>query len=246
MMKVIVVENYEEMSEKAVEMVEKQIRGNEKSVLGLATGSTPLGLYKRMIEGHQKRSISYQNVQSVNLDEYIGIEQSHTQSYHTFMNENLFSMIDIKNENTHIPNGQASLLDEECLRYDELINHIGPVDLQILGIGENGHIGFNEPGTSESTTTHIVELDQSTRMSNARFFDSIDKVPTKAITMGITSILKSNEIILLASGENKAEAIKILMNKTIDEQFPASLLWKHGNTTLIVDKEAYKLVELER
>lgn len=245
-MKVIVVENYDEMSEKAVEMIEKQIQENEKSILGLATGSTPLGLYKRMIEGTENRGISYQKIQSVNLDEYIGIEPSHTQSYHTFMNENLFSKIDIKRENTHIPNGQASSLDEECIRYDELINHIGPVDVQILGIGENGHIGFNEPGTKESTTTHIVELDTSTRKSNARFFDSIEEVPTKAITMGIQSILKSNEIILLASGENKAEAIKVLMSKTIDEKFPASLLWKHGNATLIVDKEAYKLVELER
>ncbi len=246
MMKVIVVEDYAEMSDEAVKIIESQVAKNNNAVLGLATGSTPIGLYKGMIEGHKERGISYQAIQTVNLDEYIGVEQGHAQSYYTFMRENLLGHIDIPAEQAHIPNGQAISLDEECRRYEQLIDKIGPVDLQILGLGENGHIGFNEPGTSSTTTTHIVALDESTRQSNARFFNSIDEVPTKAITMGIQSIMKSKEIILMVSGEKKAEAIKTLMSKTISEQFPASILWKHNHVTLIVDKDAYKLVDSER
>ena len=246
MMKVVIVENYDDMCDKAVEFVEQQVRENDRSIIGLATGSTPLGLYERMIEGHKKRGVSYKNIQTINLDEYIGIEQDHPESYHTFMNEKLFATIDIPSEQTHIPDGQAASLETECARYEEMIDQIGPVDLQILGIGENGHIGFNEPGTSVSTVTHIVELDASTRQSNARFFNSIDEVPTHAITMGIRSILKSNEIILLASGKKKAAAIKTLLSKTVSEQFPASILWKHSNVTLLVDRDAYELVDLER
>lgn len=241
-MKLIRVENYEEMSKKAAQLVEQQVQDNDHSVLGLATGSTPLGLYEKLIEGVKERGISYQHVHTVNLDEYRGLAGTHPNSYHYFMNEKLFRHIDINLENTHIPNGKAMPVEEECKRYEALVNEIGPPDLQILGMGMNGHIGFNEPGTPEDSVTHCVLLEPSTRSSNARFFSDRDEVPTHAITMGIQSILKSKEILVLASGKNKAQAVKRLLERRIGENFPASFLWKHDHVTLIVDKEAYSLV----
>lgn len=245
-MKVIVAEDFSAMSQKAAEIVEQQVEQNDHSVLGLATGSTPLGLYKKMIEGCRTRGISYENVRTINLDEYRGLNKNHSQSYRTFMYENLFKHLDISMKNTYIPNGQAHSVEEECRRYEALLDRIGPPQLQILGIGANGHIGFNEPGTPENSLTHCVELDDSTRENNARFFDSLDEVPTHAITLGIASILKSERIILLASGQQKAEAVKKLLEKNISENFPASFLWNHKDVTLIADKEAYQLVETER
>lgn len=245
-MKRIIVEDYEEMSSRAVEILEQQVSEDAHSVLGLATGSTPLGLYARMIEGHQKRGVSYEHVQTINLDEYRGINKNHPNSYRTFMFENLFKHLDISMGHTYIPNGQAHSVEEECQRYEALIDRIGPIDLQILGMGTNGHIGFNEPGTAENSLTHCIELDESTRKNNARFFESLEEVPTHAITMGIASILKSKKILLLASGEKKAQAVKTLLDRNISEQFPASFLWKHEDVTLIVDRDAYQLVEAER
>lgn len=241
-MKLICVENYEEMSSKAAELVEQQILENDQAVLGLATGSTPLGLYENLIQGAKERDISYENVHTVNLDEYRGLAGTHPNSYRYFMNEKLFRHIDINVENTHIPDGKAKSVEEECQRYEALVNEIGPPDLQILGMGMNGHIGFNEPGTPENSVTHCVLLEPSTRNSNARFFSDRDEVPTHAITMGIESILKSKQILVLASGKTKAQAVKRLLEGRISEQFPASFLWKHSHVTLIVDKEAYSLV----
>ena len=159
------------------------------------------------------------------------------------MSVNLFDKIDISTENTYIPDGTFDTAEEECLRYEQVIDSVGPIDLQILGIGKNGHIGFNEPGTDSKSLTHVVELVASTRESNARFFPSIDEVPTYAITMGIKSILKSKKIILMAAGKNKAEAVKTLLSKDVNESFPASILWNHDNVTLIVDRDAYELVK---
>ena len=242
-MEVILVENYSEMSEHAARMVEEQINQNHHhSILGLATGSTPLGLYETLIEGHQKRGVSYKNVQSFNLDEYLGLDQTHPGSYYSFMHENLFKDIDISKEHIQIPHSQPCSVAEECERYDHVIDRIGPIDLQILGIGSNGHIGFNEPGSNLNSTTHVVELAASTRNDNAHFFNSLEEVPTHAITMGLQSILKSKRILLLASGERKAEAVKRLFSGHVSEMFPASHLWNHDNVTLIVDQEAYKLV----
>ncbi len=242
-MKVIVCDNYDEVSEKAAQLVEAQILENDHSVLGLATGSTPLGLYERLVEGVTSRGISYKNVSTINLDEYLGLEKEHPESYQTFMSDNLFDKIDISIENTYIPDGTSDSAEEECLRYEQVIDSVGPIDLQILGIGKNGHIGFNEPGTDSNSLTHVVELVASTRESNARFFPSIDEVPTHAITTGIKSILKSKKIILMASGKNKAEAVKTLLSKDVNESFPASILWNHDNVTLIVDQDAYELVK---
>lgn len=245
-MKTIVVENYEEMSSRAAEILEQQVSENPHAVLGLATGSTPLGLYARMIEGHEQRGISYKHVQTFNLDEYLGINKNHPNSYRMFMLENLFKHLDISVSHTYIPNGQAHSVEEECRRYEALLDRIGPIDLQILGMGTNGHIGFNEPGTAEDSLTHCIELDESTRKNNARFFESLEEVPTHAITMGIASIMKSKKILLLVSGSEKAQAVKTLLEKKVSEEFPASFLWKHADVTLIADREAYHLVESER
>jgi glucosamine-6-phosphate deaminase len=245
-MNVQVFEDFEELSREAAKIVEQQVREKSDSVLGLATGSTPIGLYQKMSEGVRTRGISYKEVQSINLDEYLGLDPKHPRSYHTFMDEHLFRHIDLPEKNRHLPNGEPDSVEEECLRYERLIDKIGPMDLQILGLGTNGHIGFNEPGTEADTETHCIELAASTREDNARFFGSVDEVPTHAITMGIHSILKSRQILLLASGKNKAEAVKTLLEKKITKEFPASFLWNHDNVTLMVDKEAYGLVEKER
>ena len=245
-MNVITVENYDEMSSRAAEIVEQQVLKNAKSILGLATGSTPLGLYGKMVEGAQNRNVSYEQAKTINLDEYRGLNRNHPNSYHSFMYENLFKHINIQMRNTYLPDGQARSVEEECERYEALIDRIGPVHLQILGMGTNGHIGFNEPGTSGSSLTHCVELDESTRKNNARFFESPEAVPTHAITMGIASILKSDRILLLASGKKKAQAVQKLMEQQVSEDFPASFLWNHEDVTLIVDRDAYQLVEPER
>jgi glucosamine-6-phosphate deaminase len=243
-MKVIVLDNYDEVSKEASRYVEEKIRENDELVLGLATGATPLGLYENLIDGYKTRGISYQNVKTINLDEYLGLEKNHPASYHAFMFETFFKHVDIDLNHTYIPDGVPTSAEEECLCYEEVIDNVGPVNLQLLGIGTNGHIGFNEPGTDPNSLTHVVELNGSTRENNAHFFDSLDDVPTHAITIGIQSILKSDHIILLASGKNKAHAVKRLLDSegNMNPDFPASYLWKHDNVTIIVDKDAYGLV----
>ncbi|WP_342511048.1 glucosamine-6-phosphate deaminase [Sporosarcina sp. FSL K6-1522] len=244
-MEVLVFEDYDAASAQAARLVETQVLENGQSVLGLATGSTPLGLYKALIEGFKTRGVSYKNVRTINLDEYIGLAKDHPESYHTFMSKRLFKHIDISLENTYIPDGMTHSPEEECQRYEAVIDNVGPMDLQILGIGTNGHIGFNEPGTDPTSLTHVVELVHSTRASNSRFFPSLDEVPTHAVTTGIQSIFKSRKIILLASGKNKAAAVAQLLSKEISADFPASFLWNHPDVTLIVDKDAYALVQTE-
>ncbi|KMY46282.1 glucosamine-6-phosphate deaminase [Bacillus sp. FJAT-27916] len=240
-MKIIVVENYDEMSKKAAEILIKKVQEKPNAVLGLATGSTPVGLYKELIEDHQQNGTSYKDIHTVNLDEYIGLPQEDKNSYFTFMYEHLFKYLEIPKEHTHIPSGDTEDHAKECKRYEEIIESLGQVDLQILGIGSNGHIGFNEPGTPFTGDTHIIDLKESTRQANARFFESIDEVPTQAITMGIGTIMKSKEILLLASGKAKAEAIHGMIHGEMTEELPASILQSHPHVTLIVDKDAYSL-----
>jgi glucosamine-6-phosphate deaminase len=242
-LKIINTENYQEMSVKAGMLLTEKIRSNPCITLGLATGSTPKGVYQFLINDHQNNFTTYKQVKSVNLDEYIGIAANNPNSYHYYMHKNLFLHLDIQGSNTYLPNGTASDLKAECNRYEKLIEDIGGVDLQILGIGQNGHIGFNEPGTSFNTLTHIISLAENTRKANSRFFNSVDKVPKKAITMGIATILKSKEIFLLASGESKADALTRLINGGINEDFPASALKLHGNVTIIADKDALKYIQ---
>lgn len=242
-MKIIEVLSYEEMCNKAAEIIIQQIKLNSSSVLGLATGGTPLGIYKKMLQDHQLNYTSYRNIRTVNLDEYVGLAENHPQSYRMYMNEHLFKHVDLPIQQTYLPNGMAKDLAEECLRYDERIQNLGGIDLQLLGIGENGHIGFNEPGTSFQSNTHVIELMDSTRQANARYFSSTEEVPTHAITMGIQSIFKSKKIILAASGHKKANAIEQLLTGVVTEQLPASILKTHEDITLIADCEALSSVK---
>lgn len=241
-MKIVRTNNYEEMSKLAAKMVISTIKNNPKLTLGLATGSTPINLYKEMIQDHQKNGTSYRNIHTVNLDEYIGLSKVHPSSYYFFMKSQLFDHIDIPAENINIPSGTAENLEEECEQYEQIIRQLGGIDLQILGIGPNGHIAFNEPGTSFESRTHIVSLTESTIQANSRFFESIDQVPTKAISMGLKTIFESKEIILLASGASKATAMRDLINGPVNEQFPASILKNHPNATIIADHDALQLV----
>ncbi|MDC7771399.1 glucosamine-6-phosphate deaminase [Priestia megaterium] len=237
-MNIIQVKNYSEMSAKAADMLISKLHEKPNMNLGLATGGTPKGLYDCLIQDHKEHGTSYKHVTSFNLDEYVGMKPQDPNSYHYYMADALFNHIDIDVSNTHVPNGLADTPEEECRRYDEMIQNHGGIDLQILGIGQNGHIGFNEPGTSFNSPTHIVTLEESTRKANARYFNSLDEVPTQAITMGIESIMKSKEILLLISGEAKAEAMYQLLNGEITEDFPASILKKHHCVTIIADQEA--------
>ncbi|MGM8215113.1 glucosamine-6-phosphate deaminase [Bacillaceae bacterium W0354] len=232
-MELIKVDTYEQLSEKACDMVKEQMTAKENSVLGLATGSTPIGLYENLIKLHDQGVISFSKMTTFNLDEYVGLAPSHSQSYYYFMQEKLFKHVDMKKENIHIPSGVAEDLEAECERFEEKLKTLGPTDLQILGLGVNGHIGFNEPGTSFNSRTQIVELDSSTREANARFFETIEEVPTHAITMGIESIMESKKIVLLAFGENKKEALERLFSGEVTEDFPASILNNHPNVTVI-------------
>ncbi|SHF23571.1 glucosamine-6-phosphate deaminase [Thermoanaerobacter uzonensis DSM 18761] len=241
-MKVIITVNYDEMSKKAAEIVKKQIKEKPNTVLGLATGSTPLGMYKHLIEVYKRGEIDFSNVITFNLDEYIGLSPDHPQSYHYFMFHNFFNHINIKKENVHIPNGIAEDLEEECRKYDEEIEKAGGIDLQILGIGVNGHIGFNEPEESIETKTHVVTLTEDTINANKRFFKSAEEVPRKAITMGLGSIMKAKKIVLLASGKNKAEAIKETIKGQLTTKVPATVLALHPDVTIIIDKEAASLI----
>jgi glucosamine-6-phosphate deaminase len=241
-MRIIRVNDYEDLSYHAAEWIIRKIKHSERLILGLATGATPLGTYRKLIEDHKKNHTSYKNVYTVNLDEYVGLAPEDPRSYHYYMDSNLFNHIDIPKCQTHIPNGMAPNLIEECEKYEATIDKLGGIDLQILGIGQNGHIGFNEPGTPFDSLTHVVKLTMSTRNANKRYFKDFHEVPTHAMTMGIKSILESKEILLLASGENKAEAMYKLIHGEISEQFPASALKTHPNVTIIADKEALSLI----
>ncbi|WP_010532108.1 glucosamine-6-phosphate deaminase [Lentibacillus jeotgali] len=237
-MDIIRVKDYVEMSERACEIMRNQIKQFDSSVLGLATGSTPEGLYHQLIGEYKKGNMSFANVTTFNLDEYVGLATDDPNSYRYYMNEKLFSHIDLPDEQTYLPNGVADDLEKECRDYEALIKGAGYIDLQVLGLGLNGHIGFNEPGTPVDSRTHVVDLDESTREANARFFNSPDDVPKKALTMGIGSIMESKRIVLLVSGEKKADAVKQLVRGEITEEFPASILQQHDNATLIADEEA--------
>ena len=236
-MKIIKVKNYEEMSEEAFKVVLEVVKNNPEAVLGLATGSTPLGLYAKMIEDHKENGTSYAQCRAVNLDEYVGLDVNSDQSYVYFMRENLFKHIDIKLENTNIENGKADDKDAECARYNALLDELRQ-DIQVLGIGSNGHIAFNEPGTPFDSVTHIVDLAESTIKDNSRLFNSIDEVPRQAFTMGLSNIMNAKKIVILANGAGKAYAIGELVNGEIREEVPATILRNHPDCILICDEAA--------
>ncbi len=236
----IVTKDYDEMSQKAADIFIDLLKKKPNAILGLATGSTPIGLYKILVEKNKSKEISFKDVVTYNLDEYCDLPKGHEQSYFTFMNENLFKHIDININNTHLPKGEGDS-KVNSKNYEDVLKNV-KIDIQLLGIGSNGHIGFNEPGTDFSIGVHEVHLTENTIKDNARFFENdISKVPKKAITMGIKNILDADTIILVASGANKANAIKSVMSGVVDKNVPASALNIHkGKVYVIVDKEAAK------
>lgn len=237
-MKIIKTNSYEEMSLEAAKIIADVIKEKEDATLGLATGSTPIGTYKNLIKMYEEKQIDFSKIRTVNLDEYIGLPTTDKNSYKYFMNENLFDHININKENTNLPNGMADDPDNECERYKNVIDSLEPVDVQVLGVGHNGHIGFNEPGESFESEVHVTNLTDRTIEANRRFFDSIDDVPKKAITMGIATIMRAKKIILVASGEDKAEILSKIINGDVTENVPASILQKHPDCIIIADSSA--------
>ncbi|MBQ5696423.1 MAG: glucosamine-6-phosphate deaminase, partial [Clostridium sp.] len=238
----MVVNNYEELSKVAAKEFSKVIKEKENAVLGLATGGSPVGMYKELIKMYEQKELNFSKITTVNLDEYIGLNPEHNQSYRYFMNNNLFNHINIDKSNTFVPNGLAEDLEAQCKEYDQKIVELGGIDIQLLGVGNNGHIAFNEPNNELSSGTHIISLTDNTIEANARFFDNIDDVPRKAITMGVGGIMKAKKIILIASGESKAEAIKGIFSGKITTANPATMLQMHRDVTVIVDEAAAKLI----
>ncbi|MDY0294645.1 MAG: glucosamine-6-phosphate deaminase [Acholeplasmataceae bacterium] len=240
-MELIIAKNYDEISDKASEIFIELIKRNPEAKLGLATGSSPLGLYQRLIQAYNKHEISFKQITTFNLDEYVGISRNHPQSYFSFMNENLFKHIDIDLDHVHLPDNDLSKIDTIAKDYNKLLRK-NPIDLQVLGIGSNGHIGFNEPGTPLGNETFVVELDEQTRNDNSRFFGHVDLVPTHAITMGIKNIMRAKHIILIASGKEKSDAIYQMLYGEVTTDLPASVLQLHPNCTVIIDEEAARLL----
>lgn len=241
-MRIMVVDNYEEMSKKAADMMSSQIILKPNSVLGLATGDTPLGMYKELIKMYENKKVDFSETITFNLDEYYKLQRDNTQSYYYYMKNNFFKHINIKEDNTNVLHGMTLDVNVECRNYEERIKNAGGIDIQVLGIGANGHIGFNEPDVNFEAETHLVSLDKSTIKANSRFFKSKDDVPTQAISMGIKTIMQSKRIIMLASGENKAEAILKTVKGKICPEVPASILQLHSDVTLIIDSSAAKLL----
>ena len=241
-MKIYCTENYQQMSRQAANIISAHIILKPNCVLGLATGSTPIGMYKQLIEWYKKGDLYFSQVKSVNLDEYVGLEPTHDQSYRYFMQDNLFNHVNIDVANTNVPNGLAQDTAAECARYDQVMEDLGGVDVQVLGMGHNGHIGFNEPDKAFELETHVVDLQESTIQANARFFASEADVPRQAMTMGIKSIMQARQILVVVSGKDKAEIVKKAFTGPVVPQVPASILQMHPNVLLVGDKDALSLL----
>ena len=235
-MNIIVTKNYEEMSKKAAELMAEVIKSNPSCVLGLATGDTPIGMYNELVAKYDAGELDFSAVRSVNLDEYYPISPDNDQSYRYFMNTHLFNHIDIDKNNTNVPDGTAADPDAEGERYEKVIESLGGVDIQVLGIGRNGHIAFNEPDKFLIPDTHVTGLTEDTIKANSRFFEKEEDVPTRALTMGIGSILRAKKIIILANGVSKKDAISVLLSGKVTTSCPASFLNLHSDVTLICDK----------
>lgn len=233
---------YAGMSRRAANLISAEVIRKPDCVLGLATGSTPVGTYEQLAAWNKKGDLSFREVKTVNLDEYLGLAPAHDQSYRYFMQKNLFDHVDIVPENTHVPDGKADDPAAECARYDKLVADLGFADLQLLGLGRNGHIGFNEPGDSFRKETHVVTLSENTIEANARFFESADEVPKQAVTMGIGCIMAAKRVLLIASGANKAEAVYRAFCGPITPACPASILQLHNDVVLVGDEEALSML----
>lgn len=237
-LRIYVEDDYEKMSKRAAYLLASQIHLNPQSVLGLATGGTPVGMYQELKRMFNEGNLDFSEITTFNLDEYCPISRDNSQSYYYYMMDNLFKHINIDLTRVHIPNGMAEDIEKECNDYENMIKAAGGIDFQVLGIGPNGHIGFNEPDTKFEAYTHLVELEENTIEANSRYFESIDEVPRKALSMGIKTIMGARKIILLASGKNKADAIKEAITGSITPSIPASVLQLHPDVTFILDKEA--------
>ena len=237
-MKIIEAKDYKDMSRKAANILSAQVIMKPDCVLGLATCSTPIGTYEKLVEWYEKGDLDFSKVTSVNLDEYKGLDRANDQSYYYFMHEHLFNHVNIKEENTNVPNGMEPDADKECARYEELIRSLGGVDLQLLGLGHNGHIGFNEPAEAFDKTTHCVDLTESTIEANKRFFASAEDVPRQAYTMGIGTIMQAKKILIIVSGEDKADIVRDAFFGPVTPQVPASILQMHSDVTLVADEAA--------
>lgn len=242
-MRIIKVKDYNELSRKAANIIGSQIILKPEGVIGLATGSTPIATYECLVKMYKEGVIDFENVTSFNLDEYLGLDEKSDQSYISFMKKHLFNKVNIKDININIPNGKAEDVEKECKEYEQRIIAKGGVDLQLLGIGRNGHIGFNEPDVKFEAMTHLVHLDEDTIEANSRFFNSIDEVPKKAISMGIKTIMHAKKVVLLASGENKAQTVYDMIYGPITPELPASILQLHNDVTIIVDEAAGRLLK---
>lgn len=240
---VVIIDNDAEYVAFAADKVCSVVRRKPHAVLGLATGSSPVGMYAELVARNRAGIVDFSGVRTFNLDEYVGLQPDHAQSYRHFMEQHLFAHINVAGENTHIPSGVAADMAEEARRYDAMLEQFGPIDLQVLGLGSNGHIGFNEPGTPFSSRTHVVNLADSTIEANSRFFAGKNEVPRKAITMGIASILEARELMLLAKGEKKARAIKAALAGPITPDVPASALQLHSAVVVVLDPPAAALLD---
>ncbi len=243
-MRVIVCDNYKEMSEAGAKIIASQLTLKPNSILGLATGSTPVGMYEELIKMNKSGEIDFSGVRTFNLDEYYPISRDNRQSYYYFMKDKLFSHINISEGNTNIPNGETDDPEKECMEYEKKIKAAGGVDIQVLGIGRNGHIGFNEPDAALNSYTHLTALTENTLNANSRFFSEDEVMPTKALTMGIATILSAKKIILLASGASKSRVVGELLNGKINTSIPATMLKTHPDVVLICDKDAYSGAKL--
>lgn len=232
-MRMIKAKDYADLSRKAANILAAQVYLKPNCVLGLATGSTPIGTYKCLVEDYNNGNLDFSEVKSANLDEYCGLDETNDQSYRYFMNDNLFNHVNIDKANTNVPNGKAEDLEAECARYDALIEELGGVDIQLLGIGHNGHIGFNEPCDEFVKGTHLVDLGERTIQANARFFASIDEVPRQAVTMGIKTIMSAKKVLLIANGQDKKEIVEKAFYGPVTPNVPASILQLHPDVTVI-------------
>lgn len=237
-----IVETPDKVAQKAASLVADFIQAKPNAVLGLATGSTPVPTYRRLVQMHHKNGLSLAHITTFNLDEYVGLPESHGQSYRFFMDQNLFQHIDIPPEQTHVPNGLAPDPDQECKAFESKIQSAGGVDLWLLGIGHNGHIAFNEPGSSSDSRTRLINIAPETITANSRFFDHLSQVPRQALTVGIATILEARKILLLATGKDKALAVSKAVNGPISANWPASALQHHPDCTFILDQEAASLM----
>ena len=237
-MRIIKASDYQDMSRKAANIISAQIILKPNCVLGLATGSTPKGIYRQLIDWYLKGDLNFSEVKTVNLDEYKGLSPENPQSYHYYMNQNLFQSINIKLENTNLPNGMAEDIDLECIRFNNIIDQLGGIDLQLLGLGNNGHIAFNEPEKSFEKGTHCVALTRSTIDANSRLFGEGEVVPKYAYTMGIKSIIQAKKILLVVCGADKADIVRIALTGPVTPAIPASILQMHQDLTIVADEEA--------